>query len=307
MKIERETDSNTTEQLKIFNQYRPKLQAMAYRMLGTVTDAEDLVQETFIKWRKVDVWDLKNPQAYLMTIITRLCLDYLRSARVKREQYVGTWLPQPIVSYKNEPIENAELADSLSMAFLVVLEKLSPIERAVFLLREVFEYDYEAIATIANKTTANCRQIARRAKLQLKNHNSRFTPSDEQQQQLTEKFIQACDRGNLSELIALLSADITLYSDGGGKVKALLQPIQGNMKVARFLIALRRSKLIPNYDARLVQVNGQAGILYSLSGVVQTIVALETNNRTIQSIYFVRNPDKLSHLLGTEVNNFKLQ
>ncbi len=289
----------------IFAQYRPRLQAIAYRMLGTIEDTEDMVQETFIKWQQVSLQEIQSPQAYLTTIITRLCIDYLRSARVRREQYMGTWLPEPIVSHNfDEPKEMVELADSLAMAFLVMLERLSPIERAVFLLREVFEYDYDEISSIVDKNATNCRQIVRRAKQHLRINRSRFKASLDQQERLTQKFIAACDRGDLPGLIDLLAADIILCSDGGGKVKALLKPMQGATKVARFLIAIRRSKLIPQYDLELVRANGQIGIIYSLEGVVQNVATFEFTARHIQSIYFVRNPDKLRRIFSSEMDSY---
>ena len=284
-------------QQKIFARYRPKLQAIAYRMLGSIGDAEDMVQEAFIKWQQVSVPEIQSPQAYLTTIVTRLCIDHLRSAKVRREQYVGVWLPEPIVSDKfNRPSELVELADSLAMAFLVMLERLSPIERAVLLLREVFEYDYDEISQIVRKNSANCRQILRRAKQRIGSEGSRFSTSLQQQERLTRKFIEACELGDLPGLIDLLATDITLYSDGGGQVKALLKPIQGKIKVARFLIALRRSKLVPNYDSELVEVNGQVGITQSLEGSIQSVVTFDFVNNRIGSIYFVRNPDKLGRI-----------
>ena len=285
---------------EIFAQYRFKLQAIAYRMLGTVGDAEDMVQEAFIKWQQVSLPEIKSPQAYLTTIVTRLCIDHLRSAKVRREQYIGEWLPEPMVTHqKDEPSELVELADSLAMAFLVMLERLSPIERAVFLLREVFEYDYDEISQIVDKNSANCRQIFRRAKQHIGSRRSRFSTSLQQQEQLTRKFIEACELGNLPSLIDLLAADITLYSDGGGKIKALLKPMQSEIKVARFLIALGRSKLIPNYDAELVKANGQIGIIYCFEGNIHSLVTFEFIGNQIHSIYFVRNPDKLKHISDT--------
>ena len=229
----------------------------------------------------------------------------MRSARVKRETYIGTWLPEPIVADRaDEPKAMVELADSLKIAFLVMLERLSPIERAVFLLREVFEYDYDEISAIINKNSTNCRQIVRRAKQHLATPRSRFSPSLQQQEKLTQKFIQACNQGDLPGLIDLLATDITLWSDGGGKVRALLKPMQGVNKVARFLIALRRSKLIPNYDTQLAKVNGQIGVIYSLRGIVQNVVALEIVDRQIYSLYFVRNPDKLRHVFSQKHNGY---
>lgn len=266
-------------------------------MLGSIGDAEDMLQEAFIKWQQVSVPEIQSPQAYLTTIVTRLCIDHLRSAKLRREQYVGVWLPEPIVSDKlNRPSELVELADSLAMAFLVMLERLSPIERAVFLLREVFEYDYDEIGQIVRKNTANCRQIFRRAKQRIGSKRSRFSTSLQQQERLTRKFMEACERGDLPGLIDLLATDITLYSDGGGRVKALLKPMQSKIKVARFLIALRRSKLVPNYDSELVEVNGQVGITQSLEGSTQSVVTFDFVNNRIGSIYFVRNPDKLRRI-----------
>lgn len=302
---QRKVSKNSLNQLEIFNQSRFRLQAIAYRMLGSIADAEDMLQETFIKWQQAPIQEINNPQAYLTTIVTRLCIDRLRSVRWQREQYLGTWLPEPIVSQRlDEPNENIELADSLAMAFLVMLEKLSPIERAVFLLREVFEYDYDQISTIVDKTVPNCRQIVRRAKQHLGSRRSRFLPSLQQQEKLTQQFIQACNQGDLPELIDLLATDITLCSDGGGKVSALLKPIQGNVKVARFLIALRRSRLIPNYDLEVVKVNGQIGITYSSGAVIQNVAVLEIIDYKIYAIFFVRNPDKLRHVFSQQNNNY---
>lgn len=307
MEIEqkRKVSTNSIDRLEIFAQSRLRLQAIAYRMLGSITDAEDMVQDTFIKWQQASFSEIQYPQAYLTKIITRLCIDRLRSARIKRESYVGTWLPEPIVSDKStEPKAIVELADSLAMAFLVMLERLSPIERAVFLLREVFEYDYDEIGSIVNKNATNCRQIVRRAKQHLAIRRSRFSPSLQQQEKLTQKFIQACNQGDLPGLIDLLAADITVWSDGGGKVKSLLKPIQGVNKVARVLIALRRSQLIPNYNTELVKVNGQIGVVYSSKGIVHNVVALEIIDRQIHAIYFVRNPDKLKYAFSEQHNGY---
>ena len=291
--------------LEIFNQSRPRLQAIAYRMLGTISDAEDMVQDTFIKWQQTPLPKIQRPQAYLTTIVTRLCIDRLRSVRREREKYIGTWLPEPIVADNfDEPKTSIELADSLSMAFLVMLERLSPVERAVFLLREVFEYDYDEISTIVAKNSTNCRQIVRRAKQHLGTRRSRFSSSLEQQEKLTTKFIQACDRGDLQGLIDLLAADIVLWSDGGGKTKALIKPMRGAMKVARFLIALRRSKLIPDYNTELVKVNGQIGIAYYFEGLVQNVVSLEIVDFRVYSLYFVRNPDKLKCLFSSKNRDY---
>ncbi|MDJ0707893.1 MAG: RNA polymerase sigma-70 factor [Leptolyngbyaceae cyanobacterium MO_188.B28] len=282
--------------LEDFNQYRSLLFAIAYRMLGSVMDAEDMVQETFLRWQQVSEQAIKSTKAYLTAIITRLCIDHLRSARVQREQYVGPWLPEPIVTEKSaDPIALAELSDSLAMAFLVLLERLSPLERAVFLLREVFDYGYEEIGRMVEKSPANCRQIARRARLHLAHEKSRFQTPPEQQEQLTQQFIQAFGQGDLTGLLNILADDVTFWSDGGGKVTAALKPLQGAQKVAGFLKALHRraGKLGEVRQAERVQINGQTGILYSVAGEIDTVATLEVIDNRIQAIYFVRNPDKL--------------
>ncbi|KAI9130338.1 RNA polymerase sigma-70 factor [Acaryochloris sp. CCMEE 5410] len=270
--------------------------AIAYRMLGTVMDAEDMVQDTFLKWQTVSKSQVRSAKSYLTTIITRLCIDRLRSAQVQREQYIGPWLPEPIVTaFSADPHYQVEQADSLTMAFLVMLERLSPIERAVFLLREIFDYDYDEIAPIVEKSTVNCRQIARRARQQVTKPRSRFSASPEQHHQLTLKFMQACQQGEMEDLLHCLADDITLWSDGGGQVTAALKPIQGSVKVSGFLRAIyryqRKLGFIP--DLELVQVNGQTGIQFSIAGQVETIAVLETTDQQIISIFFIRNPQKL--------------
>jgi RNA polymerase sigma-70 factor, ECF subfamily len=281
--------------IEAFNQYRPLLFAIAYRMLGTVTDAEDMVQETFLRWQQTAETTVKSTKTYLSTIITRLCIDRLRSARVQREQYVGTWLPEPIATecpqYADDPFAQVELADSLSMAFLVVLERLSPVERAVFLMREVFEYDYDEIAEMVGKSTANCRQILKRSRQHITEQRPRFPVSHQQQKEITTKFLEACSEGNLQELLSLLAQDVTFWSDGGGKVVAALKPLFGAMKVARFLLAIRR-KSFP-WISHITEINGQPGIIYVDNNCIQGTISFEIIDNCIQSIYSMRNPDKL--------------
>ena len=192
-----------------FNQYRSLLFAIAYCMLGSVMDAEDMVQETFLRWQQASASAIRSTKAYLTTIITRLCIDHLRSAQVQREQYVGSWLPEPIVTEKSaDPIAMAELSDSLAMSFLVLLERLSPIERAVFLLREVFDYDYDEIGGIVEKNPTNCHQIARRARQHLALEKSRFQVNPQHQERLTQQFMQAFRQGDLQGLLDLLAEDV---------------------------------------------------------------------------------------------------
>ena len=287
-----------------FNQYRSLLFAIAYRMLGSVMDAEDMVQETFLRWQQASKQNVKSTKAYLTTIVTRLCIDQLRSARVQREQYVGPWLPEPIVTeHSNDPNAIAELADSLTIAFLVLLERLSSLERAVFLLREAFEYDYNEIGRIVEKNAANCRQIARRARQHLADQQPRFPTSLQQQEQLTRKFMQASHQGDLQGLLDLLAEDITVCADGGGQVVANLKPLHGAAKIARFLLAIHRRyrKLGFNYVAELVQVNGRPGIIYTLDGNITSVVAVDIADNRIQSIYFLRNPDKIKRGFSKDV------
>jgi RNA polymerase sigma-70 factor, ECF subfamily len=279
-----------------FHHHRPFLFSIAYRMLGSVTDAEDMVQETFLRWQQTTQATVKSAKTYLTTIITRLCIDHLRSARVRREQYVGPWLPEPIATQQtDDPAARVELADSLSMAFLVVLERLSPIERAVFLLREVFDYDYDEIARMVGKTPANCRQILRRSRQHIAVSHPRFPVSHQQQEQITAQFMEATNEGNLPSLLALLAKDVTFWSDGGGKVAAALKPLQGAMKVARFLLAIR-SKWLSTALTRIVEINGQPSIITIVDGNIHSVMTFEIVDSYIQSIYTVRNPEKLKRI-----------
>ncbi|MEM8672839.1 MAG: RNA polymerase sigma-70 factor [Cyanobacteria bacterium P01_G01_bin.67] len=288
--------NDSIDWLEEFNQYRSLLFAIAYRMLGSIMDAEDMVQETFLRWQQTPKKSIKSTKAYLSKIITRLCIDQLRSARARREQYVGSWLPEPIVTESStDPTKMAELADSLTIAFLILLEQLSPLERAVFLLREAFGYEYGEISQIVEKKPVNCRQIARRARQHLENRRSRFKTSTQHQELLTRKFISASQQGDLQGLLDLLAEDITFWSDGGGQVVACLKPLHGAVKVAGFLRAIYRrgQKLGFNYDFEMVWVNGQPGIIYKLGSKIESVVAMEIKDNRIQSLYFMRNPDKL--------------
>ncbi|MDJ0694224.1 MAG: RNA polymerase sigma-70 factor [Mastigocoleus sp. MO_167.B18] len=286
--------------LESFNQYRPLLLAIAYRMLGTLTDAEDMVQETFLRWQQTGGETVKSAKSYLSTITTRLCIDHLRSARVQREQYVGPWLPEPILTkQRDDPAFQVELADSLSIAFLVILERLSPIERAVFLLREIFEYDYDEIARIVDKSPANCRQILRRSRQHIAAQRPRFPVSHQQQEQITEKFLEALHQSNLQDLVVLLAKDVTYWSDGGGQVPATLKPLHGAMKVTRFLLALRR-KWLSKAVFRAIEINGQPGAIAFLNGEIHSVTTFEIIDGYIKSIYSVRNPEKLERFYQTD-------
>jgi RNA polymerase sigma-70 factor, ECF subfamily len=276
-----------------FNLHRPLLFSIAYRMLGTVTDAEDMVQETFLRWQQTANETVRSANTYLSTIITRLCIDHLRSARVQREQYVGTWLPEPMLTQQSHhPTDLMELAESLSIAFLSVLERLSPIERAVFLLRDVFDYDYDEIGQMVGKSPTNCRQILSRAKQHLTDQRPRFPVPRTQQEQITAQFLDASTKGDLQDLLLLLAKDVTFCSDGGGKVVATLKPIHGAVKVARMLLAVRNKWLL-NPVSRLTEINGQPGIIHYVDGNIYSVMTFEIVDGCIQSIYCVRNPEKL--------------
>jgi RNA polymerase sigma-70 factor (ECF subfamily) len=286
------TDEN--ERTAQFMTERGRLFGIAYRMTGSAMDAEDILQEVFIKWQAVGE-GVDTPPAYLTTMTTRACIDYLRSARVQREQYVGEWLPEPIPT---PIVDTAQLAESLSLAFLVILERLSPIERAVFLLREVFDYDYAEIATMLQKSEVNCRQIFARARKHVNEHRPRFTPSDQTHEVLLGQFMQACAEGNMSSLMSLLSQEAILVSDGGGVVKAALLPIIGADRIARFFLGLVKRAEGDIYP-RFVSVNGQTGIAIYYQGRLRYLMLFYADMGKIQRVYVVANPHKLRRIDDT--------
>jgi RNA polymerase sigma-70 factor, ECF subfamily len=238
----------------LFDRHRPLLFSIAYRMLGSVMDAEDVVQEAFLRWQRAPRAEVRSPKAYLSAVVTRLCIDQLRSARKRREEYVGPWLPEPLPT---EP-DTAAIDESLSMAFLILLESLNPTERAVFLLREVF--DYEEISRLVGKSEANCRQIARRARDSIAARRPRFESSPEQEERLLGSFLEASLDGDMESLVSVLSEDVTLWSDGGGKTRAALNPIHGANRVSRFLFGILR-QAPPGLVVRRARVNGRPGII----------------------------------------------
>lgn len=279
--------------LEVFNQHRPLLFAIAYRMLGSVSDAEDMIQEAWIRWQGTES-NVQSPKAFLSSTVTRLCIDYLRSARVKREQYVGAWLPEPLMAEVTIDSKNdAELAESLSFAFLMLLECLSPTERAVFLLREVFDYEYDEIATVVGKSLSNCRQIVRRAHQHLVLRRPSVNLSLQDKETIVEQFLACWKQGDLPGLIALMAEDVTFWSDGGGKVLAAQKPLQGGLKVARFLVAIRRSRLTPTLLSQVLPINSQTGIINVVGEELHSIFSFELTGEGIQSIFAVVNPDKL--------------
>ena len=276
-----------------FESHRPLLFSIAYRMLGSVADAEDIVQEAYLRWREAPEAEVRSPKAYLSAVVTRLSIDRLRSARARREEYVGPWLPEPLVSERAEEVAVLdELDESLSMAFLVLLESLNPVERAVFILREVFDYDYDEIARIVGKSEANCRQIAHRARQSVAARRPRFERSPEQEERLTQQFVEACMNGDMEGLISLLSEDVTLWSDGGGKVAAAPYPIHGPERVARFLLGVLRT-VPPGFFARPTWVNGGPGVVGYVDGHPTSVVALDAADGRLRGVRIVVNPEKL--------------
>lgn len=280
-----------------FEKHRPLLFSIAYRMLGSVADAEDVVQEVYLRWRGAsEVEEVRSPRAYLSTVVTRLSIDRLRSARAKREEYVGPWLPEPLVAESDAegatPSGAVELEESLSMAFLVLLESLSPTERAVFLLREVFGYGYGEIARIVGKGETNTRQIAHRARSAVEARRPRFDPSPEQGRRLTERFLAAARDGDLEGLLELLADEVTVWSDGGGRTTAARNPIHGKERVARFFVGLA-GKAAPGLVVRTVPVNGAPGVVVYAEGYPAMVLSLDVEDERIRAVRVVLNPDKL--------------
>lgn len=293
-----ESGSNGTNRADAddFVAHRGRLFGIAYRMLGSVTEAEDAVQETYVRWRRQDAATVNEPRAWLVAAITRWCIDQLRSARRRREEYVGVWLPEPLVDpVTTPPDEAAATSDSLSMAFLMMLETLDPVERAVFLLREAFDYDYATIAAIVKKSEANCRQMLSRAKSRLRREREPRTIGTRQTEAIVERFMAACLSGDVRELLAVLSADAVLYADGGGRVRSVLRPILTADRISRFYRGIYERALAGG-EATLVRVNGEIGACLRQRNGNVSVMAFALDGERIQTIYAVNNPDKLQRV-----------
>jgi RNA polymerase sigma-70 factor (ECF subfamily) len=287
-------------------QYRPLLFSIAYGMTGSVGDAEDIVQDAFFgmtRARRAGT-TIADPKAYLTTAVTRLGINYLRSARARRETYVGDWLPEPVVVPAGTPgpAEHAELADSLSMAFLVLLEALSPVERAVFMLREVFRYGYPDVARITGKTEANCRQIFARARHRIAAGEQvpDSVPPPERRaegEELARRFFEAAAGGDMDALLGMLAPDVVLHADVGGKTQAVGKPLAGRLRLTRMFVGLLRRGRLLGISLRLAWVNGRPGaVMYDAEGLVISVIELDIADGVIQAIHSVVNPDKLGHL-----------
>jgi RNA polymerase sigma-70 factor (TIGR02957 family) len=283
-----------------FTELRRSAFAIAYRMLGSVSEAEDVVQEGFLRLHRAREGGerIESPRAYLSTVVSRLSLDHLRSAVVRRETYVGEWLPEPLVASADEdPARAAEMADSLSLAFLVLLESLSPEQRAAFLLREVFDEPYDRIAEIVGTSEQNARQLARRARRHVEERRPRFETSREQREELATRFFAAAEEGDLQALEELLAHDVVFRGDGGGKAPAAARPLHGRARVARTLMAGLRAGARFGFIMRREEVNGQPGAVFcDREGRLLSVMTFDVADGQIQGVSAIANPDKLRHL-----------
>ncbi len=287
------------ESTLLFEQNRRTLEGIAYRMLGELSGALDIVQETYLKWREVDVSTVHSPRAWLITVCSRIALNQLKSARVRRELYVGEWLPEPFPDQlSQDPRVQLELDDTVSVALLLALERLSPLERAAFLLHDVFNLSFDEIANTLGKSNANCRQLATRARKRIREQRPRFQTTPEEHQRLLKAFIGAARQGDLNRLISLLSNNVELYSDGGGKVEALPDILCGADNVARFFVSV-----FARYQQQTIAIqtlslwfNGSPGILVYENGRLATALTIDIQTAHIHRLYAIRNPDKLGKL-----------
>ncbi|MFI8536953.1 RNA polymerase sigma-70 factor [Streptomyces aquilus] len=283
----------------VFEEHRPVLLGVAYRMLGRVADAEDVVQEAWLRWSGADRDDVREPRGYLVRITTRLAIDRLRQIKARQEAYVGPWLPEPYVTDFGDVVpdtaERAVLADSVSLAVLVVLESLSPLERAVFVLREAFGYPYADIATMLDREEPAVRQLAGRARKHVEERRPRYEVDPVQRRDLTERFLAAAAEGDLEGLMSLLAPDVRLVGDSGGKSRAPLRVIETADRVGRFVVGAAR-KGVEDMTWRIVEVNGGPAVLVLSGGKTDSVFQVDIADGRIQSVYIVRNPDKLQSL-----------
>jgi RNA polymerase sigma-70 factor, ECF subfamily len=283
------------EDEQVFQQWQPELFGLAYRMLGSAVDAADVVAEAYLRWRSAPRHDVSNPKAYLATVVARLSIDALTSARARRETYVGPWLPEPLLTDEAGPAEASELSDSLSLAFLVLLEELTPAERAAFLLHDVFGYGYPEIAGALGRAEPACRQLVARARKDIGARRRRFEADQKLARQLADRFLAACAGGDLDALLAVMAEDVVVWTDGGGKAVAAPRPVVGAEKAARFLIGIAR-KTPPATEVLHVNLNGQPGFVAVEAGTAFSAVALDVADGVVCGVRVVANPDKLAAL-----------
>ncbi len=288
------------EKTSIFEQHRKTLEGLAYRMLGTLEEAKDVIHETFLKWHETNIETLANPRAWLITVCSRISLNQLKSARKQREMYVGEWLPEPFPDThwddQSDPAVQVEINDTISIALLLALEKLTPVERAVFLLHDIFDLSFDEIAVVVGKTSANCRQVATRSRKRIRENHPRFDATPDEHRLLLDGFMSAVREFNLEKLTLLLADGVALYTDGGGKVQALQDVLRGGEKVAAFFV-----KIFSQLDRQDVVIrmqpqcfNGSLGVLIFEDDELATALTIEADSGCIHRIYAVRNPSKLS-------------
>ncbi|HEX4984565.1 MAG TPA: RNA polymerase sigma-70 factor [Burkholderiales bacterium] len=277
----------------LYEKHRPRLFGVAYRMLGSRADAEDVLQDAFLRWHEADLGGIRSYEAWLVTITTRLCLDRLRAAKQDRERYVGPWLPEPIiVEHMPSPELRLELANEVSVAFLALLERLGPEKRAAFLLHEVFDYDYADIAQMLGKSEPALRQMVRRAREEVREGRPKFSVDETVHERLLEKFLAAASSGDRDAVMALLRDDVEYVSDGGGKVYAALKVLRGAERIGRLYYSIARS--FPGLSWRVIRVNGELGVATLMGGALHSVIAFQFDGERIAAIYSMRNPDKLA-------------
>jgi RNA polymerase sigma-70 factor, ECF subfamily len=305
------SDERQTDAARVFDGHRGLLVSVAYRVLGSVTDAEDAVQEAWLRWSGVDHSTINDPRAFLVRVTTRLAIDRLRRVQARKESYVGPWLPEPILT-RQDPSEDAAMAESVSMAMLVVLETLSPLERAVFVLREAFGMPYAEIAEVLGRREEAVRQLARRAREHVRERRGRFDADSDEQRRVTERFLEATSNGDLEALMAVLSPDVELVADSGGKALAPRRPVRGAEKVARFLGAIvgeeQTARFLRSIGSeasgevfvRLAPVNGETGVVIHAGDQPISALVLDVSGGLVRTIRLVANPEKLAGLRGIE-------
>jgi RNA polymerase sigma-70 factor (ECF subfamily) len=305
------SDECTSDAVRVFDGHRELLNSIAYRVLGSVNDAEDAVQEAWLRWSTVDPAEVSNPRAFLVRVTTRLAIDQLRRAKTRRESYVGPWLPEPVLTGR-DVAEDVALAESVSMAMLVVLETLSPLERAVFVLREAFGMTYAEIGEVVGRKEEAVRQLARRARDHVRERRSRFEADQTEQRRVTERFLEAASSGDLEALMGVLAPGVTLVADGGGRALAPRRPVRGAEKVARFLLAVATEEKmarflesigaepVPDLGVHPAQVNGGPGVVITSEGRPITALVLDVADGAVQTIHLVANPEKLAGVRGIE-------
>ena len=287
---------NDDNRAQLFEHHRAKLRGVAYRMLGSRSDAEDIVQDAWLRWHRASTEEIRSVEAWLVTVVTRLSIDRLRQAKVERESYVGPWLPEPLVEAEAPPADAAtELASSLSVAFLVVLERLAPEERAAFLLHEVFESGYDEIAQILGKSETACRQLVSRARKRVHEERPRMQVSEEARTKLLNRFVQAIVANDKEAMMNLLAADAAWISDGGGKTRAALRPVLGSEGVARFVLAVI-GRHAERRTFQHVNVNGESGLALYFSGQLISVMSIRTDGARILDVFATLNPEKLSQI-----------